>query len=298
MKFTKMHGLGNCYVYVNLFEEPLEEEDLPAVARLVSDVHFGIGSDGLITIGPSRTADFRMRIFNRDGSEGESCGNGLRCVAKYAYDRGLTDKTAFSVETGGGLARVKLWVEAGETKAVTVDMGEPRLAKRLVPMRGDPDSHTIDEPVDIPGTCGPDGRPWRMTVLSMGNPHAVIFVDDPAAVPLEQVGPVIERAPVFPERINVEFVAVHSRREIDFRVWERGSGATLACGTGACAAVAAGVLNGRLDRGVPVTVHLPGGDLEIVWHENGRILMTGPAAFVCDGVFYRPAERTDWRSGS
>jgi len=286
VKFTKMHGLGNCYVYVNLFEEPLAEELLPDIARRVSDVHYGIGSDGLITIGPSRVADFRMRIFNRDGSEGQSCGNGLRCVAKYVHDRGLTDKTAFAVETGGGVVRVKLRIQAGETEAVSVDMGEPRLAKRFVPMLGDPDSHTIGEPVDIPGTRGPDGEPWRMTVLSMGNPHAVIIVDDPAAVPLEEVGPIIENAPVFPERINVEFIAVRNRREIDFRVWERGSGITLACGTGACAAVAAGVLGGHLDRGAPVTVHLPGGDLEIVWDESGRILMTGPAAFICDGVFY------------
>src|SRR5690606_32719464 len=175
-----MHGLGNCYVYVNLFEEPLAEESLPDIARRVSDVHYGIGSDGLIAIGPSRVADFRMRIFNRDGSEGQSCGNGLRCVAKYVHDRGLTDKTAFAVETGGGVVRVKLRIQAGETEAVSVDMGEPRLAKRFVPMLGDPDSHTIGEPVDIPGTRGPDGEPWRMTVLSMGNPHAVIIVDDPA----------------------------------------------------------------------------------------------------------------------
>jgi len=284
LKFTKMHGLGNSYIYVNLFEETIGEEALPDIARRVSDVHFGIGSDGLITIGPSRTADFRMRIFNLDGSEGQSCGNGLRCVAKYVYDRGLTDKTEFEVETGGGIARVAVNVKDGRVEAVTVDMGQPRLAKRSVPMLGDPDSVTINEPVDIPGAPGPDGGPWRMTVLSMGNPHAVILVDDPAAVPLEQVGPVIEHAPVFPERINVEFIAVKSRREIDFRVWERGSGPTLACGTGACAAVAAGVLNGLLDKGEPVTVHLPGGDLEIVWHENGHVFMTGPAAFVCDGV--------------
>lgn len=285
MKFSKMHGLGNCYIYVNLFEEPLPEEALPDIARRVSDVHFGIGSDGLITIGPSRKADFRMRIFNKDGSEGESCGNGLRCVAKYVYDRRLTDKTEFLVETGAGIAEVKVEAEGGSVRAVTVDMGEPRLAKRAVPMLGDPDSRTISEPVDIAGIRGPGGEPWRMTVLSMGNPHAVIIVDDPDGIPLEEIGPVIEHAPVFPERINVEFIAVRNRREIDFRVWERGSGITLACGTGACASVAAGVLNGLLDRGEPVTVHLPGGDLSILWHEDGHIYMTGPAEFVCDGVY-------------
>lgn len=292
VKFSKMHGLGNGYILVNLFEEIVREEALPAIARRVSDVRFGIGSDGLITIGPSEQAHFRMRIFNRDGSEGETCGNGLRCVAKYVYDRRLVNEEAFVVETGGGMARVKVMAGAGGASGaggaatVTVDMGEPRLAKRHVPMLGDPDSTTINEPVDIAGIRGPGGKPYRMTVLSVGNPHAVIIVDDPNAVPLEVIGPAIEHAPVFPERINISFIAIRNRREIEFRVWERGSGLTLACGTGACAAVAAGVLNGTLDRGVPVTVHLPGGDLEIIWHRNGRISMAGPAELVCDGVYY------------
>lgn len=281
-----MHGLGNAYILVNLFEEPLREEALPGIARRVSDVRFGIGSDGLITIGPSGRADFRMRIFNRDGSEGKNCGNGLRCVAKYMFERGLAKKSVFLVETGGGVVQAKVMAEPGGAATVAVDMGEPRLAKRAVPMLGKPDSMTIDEPVDIAGTSAPDGQPWRMTVLSVGNPHAVIITDDPAAIPLEEIGPVIEHAPVFPERINVSFIAVRNRREIDFRVWERGSGITFACGTGACAAVAAGVLNGLLDRNAPVTVHLPGGDLEVNWQKNGRILMIGPAELVCEGVYY------------
>lgn len=286
MKFSKMHGHGNNYIFINLFAEPLPEQAMPDLARRVSDVHTGIGSDGLITIGPSEQAEFRMRIFNRDGSEGQSCGNGLRCVAKYVYDKGMTKRTAFAVETLAGRMAVQLKIRHGSVQSVTVDMGKPCLAKRAVPMLGDPDSFTINESVAIPGVRGADGKPYRMTVLSMGNPHAVIMVDDPDAVPLGEIGPVIEHAPVFPERINVALIAARNRRELDFRVWERGSGLTRACGTGACASVAAGVLNGLIDRGMPVTVHLPGGDLEIVWDWNGHMLMTGPAAFVCDGVYH------------
>lgn len=281
MKYTKMHGLGNSYIYVNLFEEPLPEETFPSLARHVSDVHTGIGSDGLILIGSSECADFRMRIFNADGSEGKNCGNGLRCVAKYVYERQLTEKTSFTIETLGGIVSVDVHLDKERmVRYVTVDMGQPRLRKKDIPMDGEPDSRTVDEPVNI------NDKQYRLTVVSMGNPHAVMFLPDVDTAPVSEIGPVIERAPLFPERINVEFVRVRNREEIDFRVWERGSGITQACGTGACAAVVAGVLNGYLDRHVPVTVHLLGGDLEIVWAANSRIYMKGPAHIIMDGEFY------------
>jgi len=281
IKFTKMHGLGNNYVFVDLFMQPLREEILSDLAVRVSDVSTGIGSDGLILIGPSERADFRMRVFNADGSEAKNCGNGLRCVAKYVVERGHTAKRNFTVETLGGIVRVDVHAGAdGGVEQVTVDMGEPRLRKRDLPMLGDPDSETVDEAVDI------GGETHRMTCVSMGNPHAVLIVPDAAAAPVAELGPRIERSPVFPERVNVEFVSFRGDAEIDFRVWERGSGITRACGTGACAAVVAGVLNGRLERGKPVTVHLEGGDLVITWAEDGRVLMTGPATITCDGVYY------------
>ena len=288
LRVTKMHGLGNSYIYINLFEQNLAEATLPGLARKLSDVHTGIGSDGMILIGPSEHADFRMRIFNADGSEGKNCGNGLRCVAKYVYERKMTEKTSFTIETLGGIVEVKVHEDDTEKEgerpkvhSVTVDMGEPRLAKKDLPMTGDPDSLTIDEEVSI------SGKSYRMTGVSMGNPHAVIFVPDVQNIPLAEIGPQIENAPLFPERINVEFVRVRSKKEIDFRVWERGSGITQACGTGACAAVVAGVLNGHLEKDVPVTVHLPGGELEIVWAaDNLHVYMKGPAQFVMEGEFY------------
>jgi len=281
IKFTKMHGLGNNYVFVDLFGQPLREGILSDLAVRVSDVSTGIGSDGLILIGPSERADFRMRVFNADGSEAKNCGNGLRCVAKYVVERSRTSKRRFTIETLGGIVRVDAHTDAaGRVEQVTVDMGEPRLRKRDLPMRGDPDSETVDEAVEI------GGETHRMTCVSMGNPHAVLIVPDAAAAPVAELGPRIERSPVFPERVNVEFISFRGDAEIDFRVWERGSGITRACGTGACAAVVAGVLNGRLARGRPVTVHLEGGDLVITWAEDGRVLMTGPAEITCDGVYY------------
>lgn len=279
MKFTKMHGLGNNYIFVNQFKETLIDEKIPSLARWVSDVHTGIGSDGMILIGPSKVAEFRMRIFNADGSEGKNCGNGLRCVAKYVYERKLTGKMAFSIETLGGIVTVVLHADSRmKVQSVTVDMGTPRLSKKDVPMEGDPDSKTIDELVKV------GGKMYRLTAVSIGNPHAVLFVSDADKVPVSEVGPIIECNPLFSERINVGFVHVRSRREIDFRVWERGSGITQACGTGACAAVVAGVLNGYLD--LDVTVHLLGGDLEINWTGNSQIYMKGPAEFIMDGEFY------------
>ncbi|HEX7056160.1 MAG TPA: diaminopimelate epimerase [Bacilli bacterium] len=275
-----MHGLGNNYIFVNEFAESLPEEELSEIAIRVANVNTGIGSDGLILIGPSRTAAFRMRIFNADGSEGKNCGNGLRCVAKYVVDRNMIATTSFSIETLGGIVNVDaVRGENGKVREVTVDMGEPRLRKRDLPMLGEPDSTTIDEPHEI------NGHQYRMTAVSMGNPHAVMFVSDVNQVAVAEIGPRIETCALFPERVNVEFIAVKNRREIDFRVWERGSGITQACGTGACAAVVSGVLNGKLDKGVPVTVHLLGGDLAITWGEDGHIYMLGPAETVAVGEF-------------
>lgn len=280
MKFTKMHALGNNYIYVNLFEESLKEEELAELAVRVSNVNTGIGSDGMILIGPSDRADFRMRVFNSDGSEAKNCGNGLRSVAKYVYDRGLTDKKQFTIETLGGVVEAKLHTgDDNKVKLVTVDMGVPGLLKKNLPMAGDPETATILETIDV------EGIPYTITAVSMGNPHAVIFVDDVEKADVANAGPKIERHPLFPERTNVEFIQVLNRGEILFRVWERGSGITQACGTGACAAVVAGVLTEQLDR--RVLVHLLGGDLEIEWNGDGRVFMTGPAEFICDGVFYK-----------
>lgn len=279
MKFTKMHGLGNDYVYVNCFEEPLTGVDLPELARKVSDRHFGIGGDGLILIMPSEVADFRMRVFNNDGSEAKNCGNGLRCVSKYVYDHGLTDKSSFTVETLGGIVNPVVEVgEDGKVSRVTIDMGEPRLTRAQIPMTGKPDDKVIEQPFAI------DGRTFAMTAVSMGNPHAILFVDQIDEQEVLTVGPQIEFHEAFPERTNVEFIQVLNREEILFRVWERGSGVTLACGTGACAAAVAAILGNKTER--KVTVHLLGGDLEIEWREeNNRVYMTGPAVEVYSGIY-------------
>ncbi|TCZ77111.1 diaminopimelate epimerase [Paenibacillus albiflavus] len=280
MKYTKMHGLGNNYIYVNEFEVKLQEAELALIAVKVSDVNFGIGSDGMILIGPSRVADFRMRIFNSDGSEAKNCGNGLRCVAKYVYDRSMTHERHFTIETLGGIVHVEVHVDEEAVQTVSIDMGKPRLMKKEIPMLGDEDSITINESVQI------DGADYQMTVVSMGNPHSVMFVEDIEQAAVNQIGPTVEHAALFPERINVEFVQVQNSHEIDFRVWERGSGITMACGTGACAAVVAGVLGGHLERAKPITVHLLGGDLVITYADNDHVYMKGPATFISDGVFY------------
>lgn len=273
MKFTKMHGLGNDYVYVNCFEEQVEN---PAeTARLVSDRHTGIGSDGLILICPSEVADFQMVMYNADGSRAQMCGNGIRCVGRYVHDRGLTDKTTLTVETLGGIKTLQLHLEDGKAVSVTVDMGEPVLEPARIPVLA-----AGDRAVNLPLEAA--GQTWQVTCVSMGNPHAVVFVDDPAALPLEQLGPQFENHPLFPERINTEFVRVDSPEELTMRVWERGAGETQACGTGACASAAAAVLTGNCKPAV--TVHLPGGDLKIHWNrQNNHIFMTGPATFVFDG---------------
>lgn len=273
MKFTKMHGCGNDYVYVNLFEEKLD--DPAEVSIKVSDRHFGIGSDGLITIGPSDKADFRMRIYNADGSEAEMCGNGIRCVAKYVYDHHLTDKTEITVETGAGVLTLILFTENGKVHQVRVDMGEPILTPADIPVVADGDK-VIDEPIEV------GGKTWHMTCVSMGNPHAVVFVDDTANFPLETYGPLFENHERFPKRTNTEFVQIISPTEANMRVWERGSAETWACGTGTCACVMACILNGKTED--KVLVHLRGGDLTIEYdRSSNHVFMTGPATEVFAG---------------
>lgn len=274
MKFTKMHGLGNDYVYVNCFEEKIDNP--PAVARFVSDRHFGIGSDGLIMINPSKTADFEMEMYNADGSRGEMCGNGIRCVAKYVYDYGLTDKTQISVETLGGIKYLDITVEDGKVSLVKVDMGKPELEADLIPIISEREQ-VIDEPIEV------DGKEYHMTGVSMGNPHAVIYVDDVKGLDLEKIGPKFENHERFPKRINTEFVHCIDRQTVEMRVWERGSGETLACGTGACAVAVSSILNNLTDT--QVTVKLLGGDLQIEWDQKkNHVFMTGPAKVVFDGV--------------
>lgn len=275
MKFTKLHGCGNDYVYVNLFEQPLEN---PAEMSIkVSDRHFGIGSDGLITIGPSEIADFTMHIYNADGSEAEMCGNGVRCVGKYVYDHGLTDKTEVTVETGAGIKILQLNVENGKVKTVRVDMGEPSFLPQSIPVIAEGEA-VINAPISV------GGKDWNMTCVSMGNPHAVIFTEDVGNFPLETYGPLFENHERFPKRTNTEFVQVVSREEAIMRVWERGSAETWACGTGTCATVVACILNGLTDR--KVLVHLLGGDLVIEWdEETNHVFMTGPATEVFSGTY-------------
>lgn len=275
MKFTKLHGCGNGYIYVNLFEENL---DNPAEMSIkVSDHHFGIGSDGLITIGPSEIADFTMHIYNADGSEAEMCGNGVRCVGKYVYDHGLTDKTEVAVETGAGIKYLTLNVESGKVATVRVDMGEPIFDPAEIPVIADVNP-VIQEPIFV------GDKEWKMTCVSMGNPHAVVFVDDVKEFPLEKYGPLFENHERFPKRTNTEFVKVVSPTEAYMRVWERGSAETWACGTGTCATVVACILNGLTER--KVLVHLLGGDLVIEWDEKtNHVFMTGPATEVFSGEY-------------
>lgn len=275
MKFTKMHGLGNDYIYVNCLKEKVENPS--AAARFVSDRHFGIGSDGLILINPSDKADFEMEMYNTDGSRSEMCGNGIRCVAKYVYDYGLTDKTSISVETLGGIKYLDLTVKNGKTELVKVDMGKPELAAEKIPIEtDDPLGKVINEPVEVNGVT------YRMTGVSMGNPHAVVFVEDVKGLEIEKIGPWFENHKRFPRRVNTEFVRVLDRKTVEMRVWERGAGETMACGTGACAVTVACILNGLTEN--QVTVKLLGGDLQIEWdREADRIYMTGPATVVFDG---------------
>uniref|UniRef100_UPI00402AEFFA diaminopimelate epimerase n=1 Tax=[Ruminococcus] torques TaxID=33039 RepID=UPI00402AEFFA len=274
MKFTKMQGIGNDYVYVNCLQETIENPS--ELAKKISDRHYGVGSDGLIMINPSDKADFEMEMYNADGSRGEMCGNGIRCVAKYVYDYGLTDKTSISVETLAGIKYLDLTVEDGKVVLVKVDMGKPMLRPEEVPVVSEKEE-VIDEPITV------DGQEYRMTCVSMGNPHAVVFIDqDVKEFPLETVGVKFENHERFPKRVNTEFVNVLDRHTVQMRVWERGSGETLACGTGACAVAVACALNGLTED--EVTVKLLGGDLQIKWdREKNTVYMTGPAEVVFDG---------------
>ena len=273
MKFTKMHGCGNDYVYVNCFEEKVENPSDAAIK--VSKRHFGVGSDGMILICPSEVADFQMKMYNADGSMGEMCGNGIRCVAKYVYDHGMTDKTHITIETGAGIKDLDLTVEDGKVTMVRVDMGEPILEAAQIPVVSEKEQ-VINEPILVQGT------EWKMTCVSMGNPHAVVFVADTKHLAIKEVGPCFENHKAFPNRTNTEFVQFISSKEINMRVWERGAGETWACGTGTCASVMACILNGYTDD--TVLVHLLGGDLLIEYdRETNHIFMTGPATTVFDG---------------
>ena len=273
MKFTKMQGIGNDYVYVNCFKEVVENPKELAIR--VSDRHFGIGSDGLILIKPSKVADFCMDMYNADGSQSEMCGNGIRCVAKYVYDYGLTDKTRISIETLAGINYLDLQVENGKVQMVTVNMGAPELKPEKIPVKFSKDV-LINESILV------DGTEYKMTCVSMGNPHCIVFVEDTKNFPLEEIGPKFESHEVFPNRVNAEFIQILDRKTVNMRVWERGSGETLACGTGACASTVACVLNGLTED--EITLHLLGGDLLVRWdREENLVYMTGPAKVVFDG---------------
>ena len=298
MKFTKMHGIGNDYVYVNCFEEKVENPSELAVK--ISDRHFGVGSDGLILIKPSEVADFCMEMYNADGSQSEMCGNGIRCVGKYVYDYGLTDKERISVETLAGIKYLDFKIEDGKVSLITVNMGSPELVPAKIPVDVNAlnmDTSNMNESdVDVSGTdtkaseltkivnetLNVDGREYKVTCVSMGNPHCITFVDDTASFPLFEIGPKFESHKFFPNRVNAEFIQIISRNEVNMRVWERGSGETLACGTGACASTVACILNGLTED--EITLHLLGGDLKVRWDRDENVVyMTGPAKVVFDG---------------
>ena len=270
-----MHGIGNDYVYVNCFEETVE--DPAAVARFVSDRHFGIGSDGLILIKPSEAADCEMDMYNLDGSQGAMCGNGIRCVAKYAYDYGIVHKTQISVATRSGIKYLDLTVKDGKVSQVKVNMGAPILTASQIPVVSEKEE-VINEPLEV------NGETYYITAVSMGNPHAIVYMTDVHHLDIEKIGPSFENHVAFPDRVNTEFVEVLDEHTVKMRVWERGSGETLACGTGACAVAVASILNERVDGDKPVTVKLLGGDLEIYWNrQENLVYMTGPATTVFDG---------------
>lgn len=275
MKFTKMHGCGNDYIYVNGFEEKIEQGKKPELVKRLSDRHFGIGGDGVIFINPSKEADFEMEMYNADGSRAEMCGNGIRCVGKFVYDKGLTDKTEISVVSFGKIKYLTLYTENGKVATVRVNMGTPEFTAANIPVISD-NGQVLDEEIEV------NGQTYRMTCVSMGNPHAVVFVDDVKNLEIEQIGPFFESHERFPKRTNTEFVQPVDRNHVKMRVWERGTGETLACGTGCCATAAACVLNGLTEN--KVTVGLLGGELFIEWNrEENLIFMTGPAETVFEG---------------
>lgn len=281
MQFTKMHGIGNDFVVVDAMREAWPEDRLPDLARQICDRHFGIGADGWILVMPSRIAEFRMRIFNPDGSEAEMCGNGIRCFAKYVFEHNLTPQKEIQVETLAGIVQPKLILQRGHVEKVRVDMGEPRLRRCDIPMRGGPtQSPAIREKLRL------DREKYEFTAVSMGNPHCVLFFNNIEQIDVSNLGPKIEHHHLFPARTNVEFVQVLNHGELRMRVWERGAGQTIACGTGACAAAVAAVLNELTNR--RVTVHLDGGSLEIEWQGNNHVFMTGPAEEVFVGTLEIP----------
>ncbi len=285
MKFTKMQGIGNDFVVVNCLDHPLAEAQLPGLSRYLNDRKFGVGGDGLLLVYPSKMADYRMRMLNPDGSEAEMCGNGIRCFGKYLFDRRMVPEPQFRVETLAGVKHLRVTSRGGKAETIRVDMGQPRLRRAEIPMRGDDTPTVVAEAVKI------DGRKFEVTAVSMGNPHAVVFVDDVAAFDVPRYGPQIETHRLFPQRTNVQFAQVTSSSEMTVRTWERGAGITLACGTGACASAVAGSLTER--TGKRVNVHLPGGSLTIEWLGDNRVVMTGPAADVFEGTVELPAVPPD-----
>ena len=281
LTFSKMHGIGNDYIYINCFQETVTDPEKLSI--FMSNVRFGVGSDGLVLILPSEVADFRMRIFNADGSEAMMCGNATRCVGKYVYEHGMTDKTEVSLETNSGIKYLTLYVNEATNKvdAVKVDMGKAILKPAEIPVADDGDRF-IAKPVVV------DGVSYDMTCVSMGNPHAVVFLPEIDSLDLEKMGPSFEHHPLFPNRVNTEFIRVIDDHTLQMRVWERGSGETFACGTGACAAAVASVLNGYCKREQEILIHLRGGDLRIIYHNDESVTMIGPATFICEGKMEYP----------
>lgn len=281
LTFSKMHGIGNDYIYISCFQETVTDPEKLSI--FMSNVRFGVGSDGLVLILPSEVADFRMRIFNADGSEAMMCGNATRCVGKYVYEHGMTDKTEVSLETNSGIKYLTLYVNEATNKvdAVKVDMGKAILKPAEIPVADDGDRF-IAKPVVV------DGVSYDMTCVSMGNPHAVVFLPEIDSLDLEKMGPSFEHHPLFPNRVNTEFIRVIDDHTLQMRVWERGSGETFACGTGACAAAVASVLNGYCKREQEILIHLRGGDLRIIYHNDESVTMIGPATFIFEGKMEYP----------
>lgn len=287
-KFTKMQGCGNDYIYVNGFTEKIPQEEKTELVRHISDRHFGIGGDGVIFINPSSEADFEMEMYNADGSRAEMCGNGIRCVAKYVYDKGLTDKTEISVISSGQIKYLQLFLKEGRVDTVRVNMGAPELRPERIPVTVAEAGMPLEKERIVNAPIIVQGKEYKMTCVSMGNPHAVIFLEDVTNLEIEQIGPYFENHERFPKRINTEFVKVLDKKTVQMRVWERGTGETLACGTGCCATVVACILNGLTDE--KVTVKLLGGEIEIEWdREANLVYMTGPAVTVFEGEYDVPA---------
>jgi len=274
--FTKMHGCGNDYIYINCFETDIQHPE--ELSKAMSNRRFGIGSDGLVLICPSEIADAKMRMFNTDGSEGKMCGNAIRCVAKYVYDRKIAIKETLTIDTLSGIKTIDVTVSDGEVQTATVDMGKPILEPKNIPMNVEGVAPFIKHPINV------EGKTYSITPVSMGNPHCVLFCEDIYSLDLMKIGPLFEQHPLFPEGVNTEFIQIEDKNCLRMRVWERGSGETWACGTGACASVVSAVLNGYCDKNTDITVKLVGGDL-IIRYTDDTVYMTGPATTVFDGVY-------------